>query len=153
MNNVNIRLAQKQDCSQILALITQLAIYEQQPHAVTVTLAHFTQSGFGNAAIWTAYVAEVDGVIEGFALFYTRYSTWKGQMLYLEDFYVTPKCRKLGIGKQLFDATINYAKTNNLCGLTWQVLDWNQLAIDFYKKYNAIFETNWTNAKIFLDLK
>jgi GNAT superfamily N-acetyltransferase len=143
-----IREACKEDCERILELVVELAIYEKEPNAVTVTLPHFIESGFGDKPLWKAFVAEVDGVVQGFALVYTRFSTWKGQIVYLEDFYVTPNYRKLKLGKQLFDKVLEYAKTNKFVGVTWQVLDWNQLAIDFYENYATQFEKNWWNGKI-----
>jgi GNAT superfamily N-acetyltransferase len=149
MQNITIRHAEEKDCERILALITELAVYEKEPEAVTVSLDHFKQSGFGAKPIWTAFVAEVNGQIEGFALLYIRYSTWKGQMLYLEDFYVTQAMRKHGLGKMLFDRVLAYGKEEGHCGITWQVLDWNQVAIDFYNKYPTIFDKEWWNGKIF----
>lgn len=143
-----IREAVKEDCERILELIIELAVYENEPDAVTASLTHLVESGFGNKPIWKAFVAEHDGIVQGFALFYVRYSTWKGQMVYLEDFYVAPNFRKFGMGKALFDHVIAYTKNNGYVGLTWQVLDWNQLAIDFYAKYPTVFDKNWWNGKI-----
>ncbi len=143
-----IREARKEDCERILELVIELAVYEKEPDAVTVTLAQFIEAGFGGKPLWKAFVAEVDGVVQGFALVYTRFSTWKGQMVYLEDFYVTPNYRKLKLGKQLFDTVLAYAKAEKFAGITWQVLDWNQLAIDFYEKYPTQFEKYWWNGKI-----
>jgi GNAT superfamily N-acetyltransferase len=149
MSQIQLKFAEQKDCERILALIVELAVYEKAPNAVTMSLAHFIESGFGPKPVWKAYVCTVDDKIEGFALFYTRFSTWKGQMLYLEDFYVSPNNRKLGLGKLLFDAVVAYAKNEGFCGLTWQVLEWNQLALDFYAKYDAIIEKDWYNVKIF----
>jgi GNAT superfamily N-acetyltransferase len=143
-----IREAVREDCKRILELVVELAVYENEPDAVTVTPTHFEESGFGVNPVWKAFVAEVDGKVQGFALVYIRFSTWRGQMLYLEDFYVTPEYRKLKLGKQLFDKVLDYAKELKLVGITWQVLDWNQLAIDFYEKYPTQFDKNWWNGKI-----
>jgi GNAT superfamily N-acetyltransferase len=146
--SLTIRYAVEKDCERMLELINELAIYEKAPEEVTVTLAHFKDAGFGSSPVWKAFVAEVDGHIEGFALFYTRYSTWKGCRLYLEDFIVTEKMRGQGIGKLLFEETIKYAKEKKFSGMVWQVLDWNQPAINFYNKYQAHIESGWLNASL-----
>jgi len=146
--NLNIRSATDRDCPRILELINELAVYERAPQEVTVTLDHFIEAGFGANAIWKAFVAEVDGTIVGFALYYTRYSTWKGSRLYLEDFFVTEDFRGRGIGKILFEKVIEEAKNGNFNGMVWQVLDWNAPAINFYNKYNANLESGWLNAAL-----
>jgi GNAT superfamily N-acetyltransferase len=145
---LDIRYALESDCKRMLELIHELAVYEKAPDEVTVTLAHFIDAGFGKNPVWKAFVAEVDGHVEGFALFYVRYSTWKGCRLYLEDFIVTEKMRGQGIGKILFEKTVKYAKVQNFSGMVWQVLDWNQPAINFYNKYNAGLENGWLNASL-----
>ncbi len=146
-----IRKAVKEDCPRILELIKELAVYEQAPEEVTVSLSHFEESGFGKKPVWWAYVAEFEGKIHGFALYYIRYSTWKGQRMYLEDFYVSQSMRKKGMGGLLFEKLIEEAKEKSLNGVVWQVLSWNQLAIDFYKKYNASFDDGWINCSIETD--
>lgn len=146
--DVTIRFAVQDDCERMLELIHELALYEKAPQEVTVTLAEFIAAGFGDKPIWRAFVAVCDGRIEGFALYYIRYSTWKGCRLYLEDFIVTAKMRGKGIGKLLFERTIGEAKINNYKGMVWQVLDWNQPAINFYNKYNASFENGWLNVSL-----
>ena len=150
--DIQLRPAIKDDCKRLLELVTELAVYEKAPDEVTVTLAHFEESGFGNSPVWWAMVAEdVDGekpLILGFALYYIRYSTWKGQRLYLEDILVTEKARGKGIGKLLMDAIIEQGKARKLQGMNWQVLDWNEPAINFYKKYNASFDGEWINCAI-----
>lgn len=148
--SIKIRKAIKEDCKRILELVHELAVYEKAPDEVTITLDHFEKSGFGNNPVWWALVAEADGVVQGFALWYIRFSTWKGQRMYLEDFYVTEKMRGNGIGQLLFDELIEEAKRNKFHGIAWQVLDWNEPGINFYKKYNASFDGGWVNCGITL---
>lgn len=147
-DGLKIRRAERTDCARILELVHELAVYEKAPDEVTVTLQHFEESGFGNQPVWWAFVAELNGKVEGFALYYIRFSTWKGQRMYLEDFLVTEKLRGRGIGKLLFDRLIVEAKERQLTGLVWQVLDWNEPAINFYKKYKASFDDGWVNCAI-----
>lgn len=145
---ITIRRAVKEDCARILELVKELAIYERAPEEVTVTLEHFTESGFGPNPVWWAFVAELNGRVEGFALYYIRFSTWKGQRLYLEDFLVTEALRGQGMGRQLFDRLLIEAKERGLNGIVWQVLDWNEPAINFYKKYDASFDSGWVNCAV-----
>lgn len=142
---MQIREAQKKDCIRILELVTELAVYERAPQEVTVTLEEFEHAGFGKNPVWKAFVAETQGKIEGFALYYVRFSTWKGSRLYLEDFYVTEHMRGKGIGKKLFETIIREAKEKDFNGMNWQVLDWNEPALNFYRKYNAGIESEWLN--------
>ena len=146
--SIQIRRAVKEDCARLLELVNELALYEKAPQEVTVTLKHFEESGFGKNPVWWAFVAEQDGLILGFALYYVRYSTWKGQRMYLEDILVTENARGKGIGKLLMDQLIVEAKERNLNGIVWQVLEWNEPAINFYKKYNASFDPEWVNCSI-----
>lgn len=148
MSKVNIRVAVKADCERLLELINELALYERAPEEVTVTLAEFEEAGFGKNPVWKAFVAEMDGIIQGFALYYIRYSTWKGCRLYLEDFLVTESLRGKGIGKILFETIIQEAKDLGFNGMTWQVLDWNEPALNFYKKYEAQIESGWLNGSL-----
>lgn len=145
---INIRRAVKEDCSRLMELVHELAEYEKAPEEVTVSFEHFEQSGFGPDPVWWAFVAEADGKVEGFALYYIRYSTWKGQRLYLEDLIVTEKMRGQGLGKLLFDRLIKETKEKGFSGMVWQVLDWNEPAINFYKKYNAALDGGWINCSI-----
>ena len=132
-----------------MELIHQLAVYERAPNELTATLDHFTESGFGKKPVWWAFVAEVEGEVEGFALYYIRYSTWKGQRMFLEDFIVDERYRGKGIGKLLFDRLIEEAREKKFNGMVWQVLDWNEPAINFYKKYEDVtFENGWINCSI-----
>lgn len=146
--DVTIRRAERADCKRILELVNELAVYERAPQEVTVTLEHLEESGFGDNPVWWAFVIEEGNVIQGFALYYIRYSTWKGQRMYLEDILITESRRGRGYGKLLFDRLIEEAKEKRFCGITWQVLDWNEPAINFYKKYNASFDPSWVNCSI-----
>ncbi len=148
MSNVKIRPAVQEDCSRMMELVHELAVYEKEPDAVTVSMEHFVESGFGDNPVWWAIVAEVDGNVVGLALYYIRYSTWKGQRMWLEDLIVTDEYRGKGIGKQLLDELIRLAKAKQFSGIIWQVLDWNEPAINFYKKYNANFDFEWANVSI-----
>lgn len=156
--SIIIRPARKEDCPHLLELVKELAEYEKAPDEVTVSLEHFTESGFGNHPVWWAFVAESPGPalntspggreIIGCALYYIRFSTWKGQRMYLEDIIVTKRMRGKGIGKQLFERLIEEAKEKKLKGMVWQVLEWNEPAIHFYKKYKAVFDKGWVNVAL-----
>ncbi|MDX1937364.1 MAG: GNAT family N-acetyltransferase [Flavihumibacter sp.] len=149
-----IRRAVKEDCPRLLQLIQELADYEKAPNEVTVSLAHFEESGFGTKPVWWAFCActMVDGkeVIQGFALYYIRYSTWKGQAMYLEDIIVTETMRGKKLGKLLLDRLIEEAREKKYPRIVWQVLEWNEPAINFYKKYNAAFDPEWINCSIYV---
>ncbi len=137
-----------------MELIRELAEYEKAPEEVTVDFNHFVNSGFGDSPVWWAFVAELeteknDIQIVGFALYYIRYSTWKGQRLYLEDILVTKEMRGKGIGKMLFEKLLEVSKSEKLAGISWQVLDWNEPAIHFYKKFPQVkFDNGWINVSI-----
>ena len=146
--DILIRKARRTDCARMMELIKELAVYEKAPDEVTVSLSHFEESGFGANPVWWAFVAEVQGVVIGMALYYVRYSTWKGQRMYLEDILVTEEMRGKKIGGLLFDALILEAKEKGFNGINWQVLEWNEPAINFYKKYNANFDPEWVNCSI-----
>jgi len=147
--NITIRKAERKDCKRLMELIYELAVFEKAPQEMTVTLDHFEESGFGEKPVWWAFVAEVDDRVEAFALYYIRYSTWKGQRMYLEDILVSEEFRGKGIGKLLFDKLFEEAKERNLNGVVWQVLDWNEPAINFYKKYEGVqFDSGWLNCAV-----
>lgn len=151
---MNLRRAEKRDIPAMLKLIQELADYEKAPQEVTVDPTHFEASGFGPHPVWWAFVVEdenLDGKpVVGFALYYIRYSTWKGQVMYLEDIIVTSEYRGRGIGKMLMDKLIEEARDKDFKRIAWQVLEWNEPAIRFYKKYNAQFDPEWVN--VILDL-
>ena len=152
--NINIRKGEKVDCVRMMELVRELALYEKAPNDVTVDLNHFIESGFGPNPVWWSYVAEITNednskLIVGFALYYIRYSTWKGQRMYLEDIIVTENMRGNGIGKKLFDQLILVCKERQFKGITWQVLDWNEPAINFYKKFDGVqFDGEWVNCSL-----
>lgn len=145
-NNYNLRRGVEADLPQVLALIQELALYERAPEAVTNTLADMQRDGFGPAPIFGFFVLENEAAdIIGLALFYTAYSTWKGRMLYLEDLVVTEAARRGGLGRLLFDAVVAEARSTGAVRLKWQVLNWNEPAIGFYKKLGATIEEEWFN--------
>jgi GNAT superfamily N-acetyltransferase len=146
-----IRAAVKEDCSAMMELIKELALYEKAPQEVTVSFEHFVESGFGPNPVWWAFVAEQEGKVIGFALYYIRYSTWKGLRLYLEDLLVTETLRGKGIGSLLFERLIEECRLKKYSGMVWQVLDWNEPAINFYKKYNANLDPEWVNGSLSFD--
>jgi GNAT superfamily N-acetyltransferase len=148
ISSIIIRKAVKEDCFRLLELIQELADYEKMPDEVTVSTTHFIDSGFGTNPVWQAFVAELGGIVQGFALYYIRYSTWKGQMLYLEDLIVTEQHRGKKLGKLLFDRLMEEAREKKYPRISWQVLNWNEPAIRFYKKYNASFDGEWFNCCI-----
>ncbi|MDR3678830.1 MAG: GNAT family N-acetyltransferase [Flavipsychrobacter sp.] len=148
MPTITVRRAIETDCPRMLELINELAVFERAPHEVTVTLEHFIESGFGTNPVWWAFVAEEAGTVIGFALYYIRYSTWKGQRMYLEDILVTEQHRGRNAGRLLMEQLIIEARQKKLAGITWQVLDWNTTAIKFYEKYTSKFDGEWVNVSM-----
>ena len=148
MSDVNIRIGEKKDLPRVLELIKELALYEKAPHEVTNTIALMEEDGFGGRPVYGFFVAELSGVIVGLSLYYWRYSTWKGKRLYLEDIIVTESVRGRGIGKLLFDRTMKKTLEENCTGMMWQVLDWNEPAINFYKKYGSKLDNEWINCHL-----
>lgn len=150
--NINIRKAKKSDCERMMELIKELATFERAPDEVTVTMEHFKETGFGKNPVWKAIVAvDESEIIQGISLYYMRYSTWKGLRLYLEDLIVTQEFRGKGIGKMLFESTVEEARAMGVSGIMWQVLDWNEPAIEFYKKYGADVSGEWLNCSLTLN--
>lgn len=147
--NLNIRKANKDDLPSVLDLVIELAVYEKEPEAVTASLKDY-QVAFENGLI-QIMVAEDDGKVVGMALYYLTFSTWKGQMMYLEDFVVTQSYRRTGVGEQIFKAMLQDAEQQGCILVKWQVLDWNQPAVEFYIKHKAIIEKEWWNGKIYFD--
>ena len=143
-----IRKGQKADLTSVLALIKELAEFENAPNEVSVTLEELEEDGFGQHPYYWFIVAEHKGEIIGLSFYFIRYSTWKGRFLFLEDFVVKEDFRGQGVGAQLFEETIRIAQRLEVKGMVWQVLDWNEDAIRFYKKYEASIHTEWLNGKL-----
>jgi GNAT superfamily N-acetyltransferase len=145
---MDIRIGIEKDLPGILNLIKELATYEKAPDEVEVTLAEMQNWGFGKEKIFDFFVAEENNVIVGLALYYYKYSTWKGKCMFLEDIIVTEAERGKGIGKLLFDEIVKVAKKEKVRRLEWQVLDWNTPAIKFYEKYATHLDPEWINCKL-----
>ena len=143
-----IRFATPKDLEDILELIQELAVYENEPDAVKVTLEDLYKYGFGEEALYKCFVAEVGTKVVGMALFYSRFSTWKGETVHLEDLIVTKSMRGQSLGKALFDSVIMYAKARDIKRVEWVVLDWNTNAIDFYEKYGATVFKEWRTVQL-----
>jgi GNAT superfamily N-acetyltransferase len=151
MEKVIIRNGEKTDIPSLLRLIKELALYEKAPDEVTVTESVLMEDGFGANSIFKFYVAEINGEVIGIALYYIKYSTWKGKCVFLEDIIVKEEFRKHGIGNKLFNKVALIAKEMKVKRLEWQVLEWNEPAINFYKKWDANFDNEWINCKLSYD--
>lgn len=145
---ISIRKGVEADLPQVLSLIKELAAYEKALLEVEVTIDEMRNWGFGDDKIFEFFVAEKDDKIAGIALYYYKYSTWKGKCLFLEDIIVTEKYRRYKLGSQLFEEVIKVAKQQKVRRMEWQVLDWNEPAIHFYKHYNAYLDGEWINGKL-----
>ena len=145
---LEIRQGTENDLPDAFRLIQELAVYEKEPEAVVTTVESMQVDGFGDNPVFGFFVAEFNDEIVGLSLYYDRYSTWRGRCLYLEDLIVTESCRGKGIGKALFDRTVKKAKDDGYQGMSWQVLDWNEPAIGFYKSYGAKIEEQWLNCRL-----
>jgi len=142
-----IRQATIADIASVRNLVQELADYENEPDALTASLTHYQEQY--KAGLYDVIVAEVAGEIIGMALYYLRFSTWKGKMMHLEDFYVQEAHRRDGTGKMIFDAFLAESKSQGCVMVIWQVLDWNQIAINFYDKYQAEYDKGWWNCKLY----
>tara|TARA_B110000977_G_C11064689_1_gene487337 strand:+ start:1923 stop:2396 length:474 start_codon:yes stop_codon:yes gene_type:complete len=145
---IQIREGVQTDLPQVLDLIKELAIYENALDEVTIKLEDLVRDGFGSERLFHFLVAVNEKELVGIAFYYTRYSTWKGKILYLEDFVVKEQDRGNGIGTLLFEETVRVCKNKEYNGMAWQVLDWNEPAINFYKKYKATLSSSWLNCKL-----
>jgi len=151
MSDLVIRSGKKSDLPRVLELIKELAEYERAASEVINTVEMLEQDGFGPNPIYGFFVAEDGRKIVGLSLYYWRYSTWKGKRLWLEDIIVTQSERGRGIGKMLFDRTMQHTIDEKCSGMMWQVLDWNEPAINFYKKYGAKISGEWHNCTLEAD--
>lgn len=139
-----IRKGTEKDMQAALNLITELAVFEKEPKAVEVTVEDLIKDGFSENPRFKIFVAEEESVIIGIALFYERYSTWKGKTIHLEDLMVTERKRKIGAGKALYTAVLKYAYDHNFNRVAWEVIDWNSNAINFYKSTGATYLSDWS---------
>jgi GNAT superfamily N-acetyltransferase len=149
--SATIRKGIQNDLPRVLELVRELAVFEKAPNEVEVTISEMINWGFGNEKIFDFFVLEKENVIVGIAVYYYKYSTWKGKCLFLEDIIVTEKERKHGYGKLLFNEVVKVAKAQKVRRMEWQVLDWNTPAIEFYKKYQANLDGEWINCKLTYD--
>ncbi|MEK8178808.1 GNAT family N-acetyltransferase [Flavobacterium buctense] len=140
---MNIRKGTRADMQAVLDLIRELAVFEKEPDAVVVTLADLERDGFGENPLFYTFVAEVEGEIVGMALYYYRYSTWKGRTIHLEDLIVKEKMRGTGLGSALYTKIMEQGKADNVRRIEWNVLDWNTPAVEFYKKSGAKVLEDW----------
>ena len=148
MIKAHIRKAQKSDAASILFLIQELAIFEKEPRAVLVNQAQIEKDGFGDHPLFECFVAEVTNQLVGMALYYPRYSTWKGPTFHLEDLIVTEPMRGNGIGTQLYNAFLKHAYNKGVKRVEWAVLDWNLPAIEFYQKSGATILDDWRSVQM-----
>ena len=139
-----VRNAVKEDMQSVLDLIIELAVFEKEPDAVDVTVDDLLRDGFSENPKFKLFVAEESEVVIGIALFYERYSTWKGRAIHLEDLIVTKSKQKIGAGKALYTAVLKYAYDNNFNRVAWEVIDWNINAINFYKSTGATYLNDWS---------
>ncbi|MBK8555656.1 MAG: GNAT family N-acetyltransferase [Lewinellaceae bacterium] len=148
MSDILIRPATLADMPAMHALMFELAVYEKSPEAVEATVEEYAEDF--KKGLFEGLVAEMDGQVVGMTLYFMAYSSWKGKMLYLDDFVITESHRRHGIGQMLYDAFLEIARQRGCRLAKWQVLDWNTPAVAFYKKNEAIIETEWWNAKVLL---
>lgn len=146
--NVLVRKGKKEDLPIVIELIKELAAFERMPGEVEVTLTEMEKWGFGEDKVFDFFVLEKDSKIVAMTLYYFKYSTWKGKCLFLEDIIVTESERKKGFGKLLFNAVVKVAQEEKVKRMEWQVLEWNEAAIRFYKKYMSYFDDEWINCKL-----
>jgi GNAT superfamily N-acetyltransferase len=146
--HIKIRAGNQNDLPQVLELVKELAVFEKAPAEVEVTVDEMLHWGFGSNKLFDFFVLEKNGLIVAMALYYYKYSTWKGKCLFLEDLIVTERERKNGYGKLLFNEVVKVARKEKVRRMEWQVLDWNEPAVEFYKKYHSNFDAEWINCKL-----
>lgn len=146
--SIVIRKGKEQDLPMVLELVKELADFEKAPDEVEVTVNEMRNWGFGEKPLFEFFVLKKNGNIVAMALYYYKYSTWKGKCLFLEDIIVTKSERNNGYGQLLFKEVMQVAKAEKVKRMEWQVLDWNTAAIEFYKKYNSLFDAEWINCKL-----
>lgn len=139
-----IRFGEAKDMQAVHDLIMELAVFEKEPNAVEITVEDLVNDGFSNNPKFKIFVAEQENTIIGIALFYERYSTWKGKAIHLEDLIVTKNKQKIGAGKALYSAVLKYAHEHNFNRVAWEVIDWNTNAIEFYKSTGATYLNDWS---------
>jgi GNAT superfamily N-acetyltransferase len=147
--DIKIRKGNTGDVQSLLSLIRELALNEKALEQVEVTEEEWLRDGFGQHPLYHFFVAELDGKIEGIALYYFKYSTWKGKAVFLEDIVVNEKSRRYGLGSKLFHEVVKVAANEKCRRMDWQVLDWNEPAIKFYKKYEALLDDEWLDGRLF----
>ncbi len=143
-----IRPAVPSDVPFILQMIRALADYEKEPQEVTITVEELLRDGFADKPLFQCLILELDLVSVGFALYYNRYSTWKGKTLYLEDLFVVPEARGQGLGKLAMVELARIAHESGCVRFEWQVLDWNQPAIEFYKSFGTSLQPQWVTCRL-----
>ena len=148
---ITIRKGYKGDVPAVFSLVKELAVYEKAPDEVTVTVEDMERDGFGDNPLFKFIVAETQGRIVGMALYYIKYSSWKGKCVFLDDIVVTEKMRRFGIGKKMFEAVITETQYLKAGRLEWQVLDWNTPAIKFYEKYKSQVLKEWVTCRLTKD--
>lgn len=146
--NLLIRKGKKEDVNQVFSLIIELADFEKSIHEVSITTDDLLKDGFRDNPYYRFIIAEKDSEIIGVAIYFYRYSTWKGRVIYLEDFIVKSQYRNTGVGTKIFDKLKLIGKEKNVKSIVWQVLNWNETAINFYKKHGAILSNQWLNGRI-----
>ncbi|WP_166384355.1 GNAT family N-acetyltransferase [Polaribacter sp. 11A2H] len=139
-----VRLGEEKDMQSVLDLITELAVFEKEPDAVEITVEDLIKDGFSKNPKFKVFVAEQENKIIGIALFYERFSTWKGRTIHLEDLIVTKSKQKIGAGKALYTAVLKYAHDHNFKRVAWEVIDWNTNAVEFYKSTGATYLSDWS---------
>lgn len=148
MAEIIVRPCRREDCARLLELVRELAAYERAPDAVTVSPTAFEEAGFGEDPVWEAVVADDDGNLVGFALWFIRFSTWTGCRLYLEDIVVTGARRGEGIGRALFETVLSVARDRGYAGMSWQMLEWNDSARAFYDRFQTRYDDEWVNCHL-----